>query len=86
MGYYGGVYGVQRPKDFLLGCVAWVMTLLAIVGVVMNILKSPSSFGIWIVTNTAWMLIDWNKGIKSQSVLQAVYLILSIWGLFKWMS
>ena len=62
----------------------WIITILSIVGVVLNIKKKKICFLIWIVTNTSWMIIDYLEGLYSQSALFLVYLILAFYGLIEW--
>jgi len=62
----------------------WFITALSLVGVVLNIYKRSECFAIWAVTNTAWMVYDYRLGAHSQAALFAMYLILALWGLWKW--
>lgn len=61
-----------------------IITVLALVGVVLNIRQDRRCFYIWTVTNAAWMIVDYGKGLYAQSFMFAVYLCLSIWGLCRW--
>lgn len=62
----------------------WTLTVLSIVGVVLNIQHRREGFAIWMVTNLSWAMIDFYKGIPAQSILFLVYFVLSIWGFFSW--
>jgi len=62
----------------------WIITILSIIGVILNIYKNKYCFMIWAVTNFAWMVIDYRAGLYSQSLLFAVYFLLAIYGLWKW--
>jgi nicotinamide mononucleotide transporter len=62
----------------------WALTILSIVGVILNIYKNKWCFIIWAATNLAWMIVDYRYEIYSQAALQAVYLVLAVWGLWKW--
>ena len=64
---------------------AWLLTALSLTGIVLNIYKRPVCFAIWSVTNVGWMWYDWRIGAYEQAALFAVYLVLSLWGLWKWM-
>jgi len=64
----------------------WLITILSIIGVVLNIHKRKECFYIWAVTNFAWMVIDFYKEIYSQSALFAVYFLLAVYGIIKWRS
>jgi len=62
----------------------WIVTALAIVGVVANIKKKTWCFVIWFFTNTAWMVYDFWKTAYAQSFLFFIYVILAIWGIYEW--
>ena len=64
--------------------VTWVFTAGAITGVILNIKKKRSCFYIWTVTNGAWAIVDFAKGIPAQGVLFTVYFGLAIWGIIEW--
>ena len=62
----------------------WIISILAVIGVVLNIKKKSVCFVIWFFTNLSWCIIDAIKGIPSQSALFAVYTVLAVWGLYEW--
>ncbi len=62
----------------------WGITILSIIGVILNIQKRKECFIIWAFTNFAWMVYDLSIGATAQGVLMLVYFILAIWGLIKW--
>ncbi len=62
----------------------WGLTLLSIVGVILNIKKKRVCFLIWAVTNFSWMVVDYQQGLYSQAVLFLVYFLLALWGLIEW--
>ena len=62
----------------------WLISLAALVGVWLNIRKHVASFWIWSVTNATWAYVDWAHGIYPQAALQAVYFVLSLYGIWKW--
>jgi len=64
--------------------ITWIITAASLIGVVLNIRLDRRCFYVWCVTNSAWMVIDYNKGLYAQSVLFAVYFALSIWGVYSW--
>ena len=64
--------------------ITWLLTILAIVGVILNIQKKQICFYIWAVTNAGWAIIDFYKGIPAQAFLFLVYFGLSVWGIIKW--
>ena len=62
----------------------WPITVLSLVGVVLNIYKRKECFVVWAITNAAWCIYDLSIGAYAQSVLFAVYFLLALWGLTKW--
>jgi len=64
--------------------VTGLLTVLAIVGVVLNIHKKRLCFYIWFVTNSSWAVIDFYKGIPMQGLLFVIYTGLALYGIVKW--
>jgi len=62
----------------------WLVAAMSLTGVWLNIQKHPGCFMIWTVTNGAWMFVDFYAGIFAQAFIQLIYLLLSIYGLYKW--
>jgi len=62
----------------------WLLTILSLVGVVLNIKKARACFYIWAFTNAAWAVIDYRAGLLAQSALFAVYFALALWGIASW--
>ena len=62
----------------------WIITCISITGAILNVKKNKLCFVFWITANTAWMIIDFYKGIYAQSALFVFYTILCLWGLWKW--
>jgi hypothetical protein len=62
----------------------WLITIASIVGTVANIYKKQWCFAIWLVTNAAWMIVDFCAGMYPQAALFSVYVCLAVWGLVKW--
>jgi nicotinamide mononucleotide transporter len=61
-----------------------ILTLLALVGVVLNIKKNIWCFYIWLVTNSCWAIVDFYKGIPAQGVLFTIYVGLAVYGIIEW--
>ncbi|MCC7570657.1 nicotinamide mononucleotide transporter family protein [Candidatus Micrarchaeota archaeon] len=61
-----------------------LLTILSLIGVVLNIKKKQSCFIIWAVTNFSWTIVDFYREIYAQAVLFAIYFVLAIWGLVEW--
>uniref|UniRef100_A0A6M3J5P4 Putative nicotinamide mononucleotide transporter n=1 Tax=viral metagenome TaxID=1070528 RepID=A0A6M3J5P4_9ZZZZ len=60
------------------------LSILALIGVVLNIYKKRLCFFIWAITNAGWTIIDFQKEIYAQSALFFVYFLLALWGIYKW--
>ena len=61
-----------------------VLTLLALIGVVLNIKKNKACFYIWLFTNASWAVVDFYKEIPMQGFLFTVYTVLAVWGILEW--
>lgn len=61
-----------------------LLTLLALVGVVLNIKRKIACFYIWLFTNAAWAVVDFVKGIPAQGILFTIYTGLAVWGIMEW--
>jgi len=64
--------------------VTWLITAIAIIGVVANIQKRQWCFVLWIFSNSAWAVIDYYRAIYAQAFLFTVYALLAVWGLYAW--
>jgi len=62
----------------------WLISILAIVGVILNIKKYRICFAIWLVTNGFWALHNLAIGEHAQAALFGIYFALSVYGLFEW--
>ena len=62
----------------------WIITVIAIVGVILNIKKRVEGFYLWTVSNGAWIYIDVRAGLYAQAAMFVVYTGLSIWGICEW--
>ncbi len=62
----------------------WVVTVISLVAVILNIKKKIVCFYLFAVANMAWAIIDYREGLIAQSVLFAIYFVLSIYGLYEW--
>lgn len=67
-----------------LDTISWIITGASFLATWMNVNQDRRCFWIWIVTNGFWSVFDFSKGMYSQSLLFAVYLMLAIVGLIKW--
>ena len=62
----------------------WATSVASLIGVVLNIHGRRAAFGIWCVTNAVWTVADLRHGLPQQAAVQAVYFVLSIYGLWRW--
>jgi nicotinamide riboside transporter PnuC len=62
----------------------WLLTVLSILGVVLNINKRRVCFVVWGITNFSWAWIDFKSDLPEQAALFLVYFVLAVWGWFKW--
>jgi len=63
---------------------AWVMTVISIIGTILNIKKKKVCFILWTITNIFWIVYDIHKGAYPQALVFVVYTILAIYGLIEW--
>jgi len=64
--------------------VYWLTSIAAVIGVWLNIKKHVACFWIWSATNATWTYVDFTHGMYPQAALQAVYCVLSLYGIWKW--
>jgi nicotinamide riboside transporter PnuC len=62
----------------------WVIMGLSLAGTILNVKKKRICFILWGISNAVWVVVDFQKGIPQQAILQVVYLLISIWGLIEW--
>jgi len=62
----------------------WLLTLLSLIGVILNIRKRRECFLIWAFSNGSWAVIDYRAGLPEQAALFAVYFLLALYGLYEW--
>ena len=61
-----------------------VLTVLALVGVVLNIKRKRACFYVWLFTNASWAVVDFYKGIPAQGLLFTIYTALAVRGILEW--
>ncbi|MBK9386047.1 MAG: nicotinamide mononucleotide transporter [Planctomycetes bacterium] len=64
--------------------ILWGITAISLTATVMNIHRVRACFALWILTNAAWAIVDFEAGIYAQSFLHVVYLGLACYGLNRW--
>ena len=62
----------------------WLVTAISLIAVLLNIHGHVACFVLWSLTNAAWTYADLTHGLHAQAALQAVYFVLSLYGLWKW--
>jgi nicotinamide mononucleotide transporter len=62
----------------------WLTSLASLAGVWLNIRRRVACFWIWSATNAVWVVADLLHGIYPQAALQAVYVALSLYGIWAW--
>ena len=62
----------------------WLASAVALAGVWLNIRKHVACFWLWSFSNAVWVYADIRHGIYPQATLQAVYVVLSIYGIWCW--
>ena len=62
----------------------WLTSAAALIAVWLNIRKCAWCFPIWIGTNATWAVVDWTHGLHAQAALMAVYVLLAIYGCWRW--
>lgn len=62
----------------------WLLTVLSLLGVILNIKKKRICFVIWAFTNLVWAIVDFMEGIPAQGILFIGYFLLSLWGIYEW--
>ena len=62
----------------------WTLTFLSILGTWLNIQKKLSCWIVWSVANIGWIISFTMKGMMAEATLFVVYLILSVFGYYKW--
>jgi len=61
-----------------------VVTVLAVIGVVLNNRKMSICFIFWLVSNSLSSLIHLNCGVYSLALRDIIFFVLAIEGLLKW--
>ncbi|OCC16068.1 hypothetical protein DBT_0530 [Dissulfuribacter thermophilus] len=64
--------------------ITWSLTVLSIVGAVLNIKKRRSGFAVYTVANIGWIIVDLYHEIYAQAALFCIFTGLSTWGWIEW--
>ncbi|MDG4476164.1 nicotinamide mononucleotide transporter [Thiovibrio frasassiensis] len=62
----------------------WILTGLSILGTLYNLQKRVAGWVIWSIANIGWIVCFFQKDMMAEAFLFSVYLVLSVYGIFKW--
>lgn len=62
----------------------WAVTMICLIGTVLNCKKFKSCFVFWAIGNILWLIYDLYSGLYSRAFLDAVQLVLAIYGAYEW--
>ncbi len=62
----------------------WGLTILSLIGTVMNVRKMRCCFYIWAFTNAIWTVHNYSVKEFQQASLFFIYFILALWGIYEW--
>src|SRR5574341_1892992 len=62
----------------------WGLTILSLIGTVMNVRKMRCCFYIWAFTNAVWTIHNYSVKEFQQASLFFIYFILALWGIYEW--
>lgn len=60
------------------------MSILCLIGSVLNVKKMSMSFVLWTISNVFWLAYDIYCKFWARAVLDVVNLVTSTWGIVKW--
>lgn len=75
---YNGITAKERPMY------EWILTGLSILGTLFNLQKRAAGWVIWSIANLGWIVVFLGREMMAEAFLFAVYLVLSVYGIFKW--
>jgi len=64
--------------------ISWILTVISVIGAILNARKSIWGFYIWLPVNVAWIVYNFKIGQPGQAVLFLVYTVISTWGIIQW--
>jgi hypothetical protein len=74
------IFSQLSLTDWLL----WGLTILSLIGTVMNVKKIHYCFYIWAFTNAIWTIHNYGVREFQQALLFFIYFILALWGIYEW--
>lgn len=64
--------------------ITWALTVLAIVGVVLNAQQKVAGFYFWIPSNIGWLVVGVITGVYAQAALFTFYTFMCFYGIKQW--
>lgn len=64
--------------------IAWIATILSLVGIVLNASMIMWYWAVWMVSNLLWIYWSIKKKERSQTVLWTVFFFANIYGWYLW--
>ena len=64
--------------------IAWLTTILCLIGTILNVKRMRACFYLWAIGNILWLILDLKSGLYSRALLDLVQLGFAIWGIFEW--
>jgi len=64
--------------------VYWLTAAVSLTAVWLNIRHHVACFYLWSVTNAVWVYADATHDLLPQAVVQSMYFLLSIYGIWRW--
>ena len=64
--------------------IGYIATMVALLGVVLNVKKHPTCFVLWCVSNLTFTLINLSQNRYYEVVLFSVQFVIAVWGLYEW--
>lgn len=62
----------------------WAVTVISLIGTILNIKKNNLCFYIWLITDIVWLLFDFHTGVYSRALLDLVQVCFAAWGAYEW--
>lgn len=62
----------------------WILSVISIIGAILNILHYPIGFVLWAAADIVWATHDFCIGEYAQGMLFVIYFFLGVWGFWSW--
>ena len=62
----------------------WIVTLICVIGVIINAQKKIQGFYWWMVGNACWIIINLYNGVWAAAALFTFYFCMCFYGLYMW--